>query len=204
MIKFVSFTQDYISDLVKCLNELDLKKLEKIVDVLLDTYRNGRKVFVMGNGGSASLASHFACDLSKGTLQRIYDESEKRFKVYALTDNVAILTAYANDCSFEDVFVQQLRNLVDKKDVVIVISGSGNSRNLINAIKYAQKCKAKTIGFLGFGQGGRLGKMVDLPIIVRSRSYGICEDIQLIISHIITSWIGRIKKSHDGKYFKSL
>lgn len=201
---FAAFAGEYIDELSLCLEQLDRQKVEEVISVLIEAYKNKKKIFIMGNGGSASLASHLACDLGKGTLSRVYDEKEKRFKVYALTDNIATLTAYANDCSFEDVFVQQLRNLVDKKDVVIAISGSGNSKNLIKAITYAKKCKAKTIGFLGFGQGGKLGKTVDLSIIVNSKSYGICEDVQLIMSHVITSWIGKIKQNHDRKNIRSI
>jgi D-sedoheptulose 7-phosphate isomerase len=147
----------------------------------------------MGNGGSASNASHMASDLGKGTLKRVYDELEPRFKVYSLTDNVALLTAYGNDLSFEDIFVQQLRNLVEERDVVIALSGSGNSKNVIRAIKYAKKRGAFTIGFLGFKTGGKLGTLVDCAVIADTDSYGVSEDIQLVLDHIITSFIAKVK-----------
>lgn len=142
-----------------------------------------------------------ACDLSKGTLRRVYDQKEKRLRVYSLTDNVATLTAYGNDLSFEDIFVQQLRNLIERGDVVLALSGSGNSPNLIRAIKYAKKCRATTVGILGFTTGGKLGKMVDEAIITKSRHYGPCEDIQLVVDHIMTSWISLVK--HEGKRSKN-
>lgn len=193
------FIEDYIAELMRCLQALDKEKIEEAIEMLMEAYKKGRKVFIMGNGGSASTASHMACDLGKGTLARVYDEGERRFKVYSLTDNVALMTAFANDLSFEEIFVQQLRNLVEAGDVVIALSGSGSSVNLIKAIRYAKKCKAKTIGFLGFKTGGKLGKLVDCAIIVDSKQYGPCEDIQLVLDHIIISWIGRIKKEQDGK-----
>lgn len=187
------FIKSYIVELKRCLQVLDKEKIEEAIEMLMEAYRKGRKIFIMGNGGSASISSHMACDLGKGTLSRVYDEDERRFKVYSLTDNVALMTAFANDLSFEDIFVQQLQNLVEGGDVVIVFSGSGRSKNVVKAIRYAKKYRAKTIGFLGFKTGGELGKLVDCAIIADSKEYGPCEDIQLILNHIIISWIGRIK-----------
>lgn len=187
------YIDDYIRQLKQALDNIDKNKIELVIKMLITAYKNRKKVFIMGNGGSAATASHMACDLGKGTLKRVYDEAEERFKVYSLTDNVAILSAFANDLSFEDIFVQQLRNLVEKDDVVIALSGSGNSANVVKAVRYAKKCKAKTIGFLGFKTGGKLAGLVDCAVIIDSLNYGICEDAQLILDHIITSWLARIK-----------
>lgn len=192
------FINRYFIELTRCILSLDKTKIELIVDLLVNAYQQGRTVFIVGNGGSASTASHMACDLSKGTLQRIYDQRERRFRVISLTDNVAVMTAFANDVSFDDIFVQQLRNLVNTDDVVIALSGSGNSPNVVRAVEYAKKCGAKTVGILGFKTGGKLGKLVDLPLIVDSNNYGPIEDIQLIINHIIAAWIGKIKHIHDN------
>jgi D-sedoheptulose 7-phosphate isomerase len=189
------FIDKYIFDLKRSLDQLDRNKIGKIIDVLLQGYKNGKKVFIIGNGGSASNASHLACDLGKGTLNRIYDEKEKRFKVYSLTDNVALISAYANDLTYDDIFIEQLKNLVEEGDIVIALSGSGNSKNVIKAIAYAKRCKAMTIGFLGFETGGKLAKMVDLSIIVKSKLYGHCEDIQLVLDHIITMSLAKIKNT---------
>lgn len=193
------FIGSYLAELNESLNSLNIIKISQIIDLLTKAYLNNKRIFILGNGGAASTASHFACDLSKGTLQRIYDNEEKRFQVISLTDNVATITAYANDLIFADIFLQQLRNLVDKDDVVIAISGSGNSTNLIKAVNYAKKRGAKTIGILGFATGGALGKLVDCAIIARSKFYGPCEDIQLILGHIIVSWLSKVKHLHDGK-----
>lgn len=187
------FIDNYIIELKHCLDALDRDKIGQAIDLLMEAYKKNKKIFILGNGGSAANASHMAADLGKGTLLRIYDEDEKRFRVLSLTDNTAYLTALANDLSYEDVFVQQLRNLLDKGDILIVLSGSGNSPNLIKAVKYARKVGSKSIGFLGFKSGGKLGSMVDLPVLVDSNSYGHSEDIQLILDHIITSWITKIK-----------
>lgn len=192
-ISMNDFIDSYIYELERCLDTLDRKKIEEVIRLLMVAYKKRKKIFIMGNGGSASNASHMACDLGKGTLLRVYDEDEPRFRVISLTDNVAMMTALANDLSYEHVFVQQLQSLVEKGDVVIVLSGSGNSKNVIKAVDYAKKSGAKTIGFLGFKNGGKLGKMVDLAIIVDSNTYGPCEDIQLILDHIITGWITKVK-----------
>lgn len=191
------FIKGYILELTRCLESLDKTKIELIIDVLVNAYKKDRKVFILGNGGSATTASHMACDLGKGTLQRVYDNMERRFRVISLTDNVAIMTAFANDLSFDDIFVQQLRNLVETDDVVIALSGSGNSPNVVKAIEYAKSCGAVTIGILGFKTGGKLGKIVDYSIIVDSNHYGPIEDIQLILNHMIAAWIAKVKNIHD-------
>lgn len=193
-----TFIDSYVAELKRCLDSLDKQAIEHASEMLLTAYTQKRNIFLMGNGGSAATASHMACDLGKGTLRRVYDQTEARFRVYSLTDNVALMTAFANDVSFDEVFVQQLRNLVEKDDVVIVMSGSGNSKNLVKAVAYAKKCGAKTIGFLGFHGSGKLTQMVDCAIIATSDHYGPSEDIQLILDHLLVSWIAKVKHKHDG------
>lgn len=193
------FIRDYIDELKDCLGKLDLEKVDLAIDMLTEAYKNNRKVFIFGNGGSASTASHMACDLGKGTLQRVYDHEERRLRVISLTENVALLTAYANDLSFADIFVQQLRNLVESDDLVIALSGSGNSPNIVKALEYVKKCGAKTIGILGFKDGGKAGRLVDCAINVDSNFYGPIEDIQLVLNHLITAWIARVRRIEDNK-----
>ncbi len=193
------FIDGYLSEIKRCLDSLDKKKIELIIDVLVAAYKKDRKVFIVGNGGAASTASHMACDLGKGTLQRVYDNTERRFRVISLTDNVALMTAFANDLSFDEIFVQQLRNLVETDDVVIALSGSGNSKNVVKAVEYAKSCGAITVGLLGFKTGGKLGDMVNYSIIVDSNHYGPIEDIQLVLNHMIAAWIAKVKNFHDGK-----
>lgn len=188
------FSKNYFWQIKKVIDELDLEKIQKIAEKIFDAYKNNKQIFIMGNGGSASTASHFACDLGKGTLQRFYDEKERRFRVISLTDNVATLMAFGNDLSFEDIFVQQLKNLVNPGDVVIGISASGNSVNVIKAIEYAKGCGAKTIGFLGFRAGGKLHDLVDYEITVQDEHYGRNEDIHMILIHLITDYLTELKK----------
>jgi len=194
-----NFIDRYLTEVNRCLASLDKGKIELVIDALFEAYKKDRKVFILGNGGAASTASHMACDLGKGTLQRIYDNTERRFRVISLTDNVALMTAFANDLSFDDIFVQQLRNLIETDDIVIALSGSGNSRNVVKAVEYAKSCRAITIGILGFKTGGKLGKIVDYSITIDCTHYGPIEDIQLVISHLIAAWIAKVKNFHDQK-----
>lgn len=193
-----NYPQEYFKELEKGIVGLDFAKIQKVIEVVFEAYRNNRQVFILGNGGSASTASHFACDLGKGTLQNVYDMKEKRFKVISLTDNVATLMAYGNDLSFDDVFVQQLNNLINEGDVVIGISGSGNSANVIKAIEYAKQCGAKTIGLLGFKTGGKMGGVVDYEITVADNHYGRIEDIHLALCHMISDSLAILKKQKEN------
>ena len=176
--------QNYISILQQTIDQLPTQVIADVVDVLQNAREQGNHVFIMGNGGSASTASHFVCDLAKNTRC----EDLPHFKVIGLTDNMAIFSAYANDEGYENVFSQQLVNLIQPNDVVIAISASGNSNNVINAIEEAQKHNLTTIGFTGF-DGGRLGQMVKINIHVKSNIIEHVEDIHLILEHIIVKTI---------------
>jgi len=138
----------------------------------------------MGNGGSASTASHFVCDLAKNTRR----DGLPHYRVIGLTDNMAIFSAYANDEGYENVFAQQLANLILPGDIVIGISASGNSPNVINAIHEAKRHQVTTIGFTGF-DGGRLGPLVDINIHVKSNVIEHVEDIHLMLEHMIVKAI---------------
>ncbi len=191
---FEEFAEDYLSKLKQALGSLNLDDVKKVAELLLSAKQSGGQIFILGNGGSASTSSHFACDLGKGTLKNHYDDEEKRFRVVSLTDNVALLTAYANDLAYEDVFSQQLKNILREGDVVIAISASGNSPNVLRAVEFANKTNAKTVGFTGF-DGGKLKEMVDLCVHVQSNHYGRVEDVHLILEHIITSYLASCKDS---------
>ena len=182
------FISEYFEELKKILSRVNKKDIEEITEIIHKAYLNERTIFILGNGGSASTASHFACDLGKGTLSKVYDINEKRFRVVSLTDNIATISAYANDLSFDDVFIQQLRNLVHKGDMVIAITGSGNSKNVVKAVKYARDSGATTIGLLGF-DGGRVKKLLDKYVIIPSDHYGRIEDVHLILEHMITDYL---------------
>lgn len=176
--------QNYISTLQQTMSQLPQPLISEVIHVLQRARMQGRQVFIMGNGGSASTASHFVCDLAKNTR---YD-GLPHFRAIGLADNMEIFSAYGNDEGYESVFSQQLINLVNSGDVVIAISASGNSMNVVNAIEEAQKHSATTIGFTGF-DGGRVGKLVDIHIHVDSKIIEHVEDIHLMLEHMIVRTI---------------
>jgi len=185
MIK--KLTKDYFNQVRQTLDEISLKEIEKIIEVIRRAYLKKKHIFIMGNGGSAATASHFACDLGKGTLRPKDEKKIKRFKVTSLTDNIASITAWGNDFNYDHVFSEQLKNLISPNDVVIGISASGNSPNILNAIELAKKYKAITIGLTGFN-GGKLAQISDVAIVAKINKYDIAEDVHLILTHMITRY----------------
>jgi D-sedoheptulose 7-phosphate isomerase len=172
---------EYLKSLKEAITELDLNQVDGIVDVLQEARENARQVFLFGNGGSAATASHLACDLVKMTAV----PGKPRLRAISLTDNVAMMTAIANDISYDDIFVEQMSALWNQGDLAIGISASGNSPNVLKAIEYAKNHGGKTIGFSGFG-GGKLAKIADLNITFSSRNYGVVEDMHLVLTHLIS------------------
>jgi len=178
----LTHSETYFVGVESVLRRLPFALIDKVADALWDAYLNDRTVFVFGNGGSAALASHCACDLGKGTVVN----GNRRFRVLALTDNVPLMTAWANDASYEDVFAEQLAALVDKDDIALAISGSGNSPNVIKALQVAKDAGAFTIGLTGF-QGGQMKPLCDLCVVVPSESMQVIEDLHVSMNHAIFS-----------------
>ncbi len=176
-----NFIHTYMDQVRRTISQLPFNDVEQVVLMIYDRYTAGKQVFILGNGGSASTASHFCCDLGKGAVI----DGKPRLRVVSLNDNTALLTAYANDCGYESVFVEQLKNLVQKGDLVICITASGNSPNVLRAIEYAKEVGADTVGFLGFS-GGKAKDMVSAHIIVDNQDYGQVEDIHVLLSHVIS------------------
>jgi len=176
--------QNYISTLQLTMDQLPQQLIADVIEVLQQARRKGNQVFILGNGGSASTASHFACDLAKNTRQ----EGLPHFRVIGLTDNMAMFSALANDGGYENVFSEQLASLVRPGDIVIAISASGNSKNVINAAETAHRYEATVIGFTGF-DGGRLGQLANINIHVNSNIIEHVEDIHLMLEHLIVSSI---------------
>jgi D-sedoheptulose 7-phosphate isomerase len=178
----------YVVELTRVLEHLPLEPLERICEVLYKAYEDDRVVFVFGNGGSAALASHIACDLGKGTHSpcpsNVDMSGVKRLKVFSVTDNVPMLTAWANDAAYEDVFAEQIENFVQPGDVAFAISGSGNSPNVLKALRVAREKGATTVGLTG-SLGGKMKELLDLAIIVPSDSMQHIEDAHLVLSHMI-------------------
>ena len=187
-MKFQKFANEYIKSLKADLDRLDLEMLEKITELIWQTYKNNKTLYLIGNGGSAATASHMANDFSKGLLGHKGDVPVKPMKAVALTDNFSLISAWANDTSFEDVFSRQIECLAEKGDLLIVFSASGNSPNILKAVKTAKKKGLKTIGFCGF-DGGKLKKMADLSLVVYDNHYGRAEDAHLIFCHIISNFL---------------
>lgn len=171
--------REYIRTLQDTIDQLPIDRIDQAIQVLHEARVRGKQVFIMGNGGSASTASHFVCDLAKNTRR----EGWPHYKVLGLTDNMAIFSAYANDEGYENVFAQQLASLIRRGDIVIGISASGNSPNVLRAMEEAAKHDAFRIGFTGF-TGGKLSQLVDLNIHVPNTEYGIVEDIHLMLEHM--------------------
>ena len=171
---------NYITTLQQTMDQLPRETIVRVIDLLHAARLSGRQVFIMGNGGSASTATHFVCDLSKNTRHQAWPH----FKAIGLSDNMAVFSAYANDEGYENVFSQQLANLVMPDDIVIAISASGNSKNILNGVLFAKSQNAITIGFTGF-DGGSLASLVDIDVHVNSTVIEHVEDIHLMLEHII-------------------
>ena len=169
-------SKQYFEELKKHIDELDFGAIDDLAKLIWSAYKKKRMIFFAGNGGSASTASHLAADIGKNV--------GLPFKTLALTDNVAWMTAVGNDLAYEDIFVEQLKNFADRGDVLIVISGSGNSGNVVKAVEWANKKGLATVGLLGF-DGGRLKRKVKLAVVVEVKHYGYVEGIHSEIHHYV-------------------
>lgn len=184
------FAKEYSTYLAQILGRLDYSEIGKMIEAVLDARERGAQIFFIGNGGSAATASHFANDISIGT--RV---TEKPFKAIALTDNVAIITAVGNDDGYEFIFTKQLQNFANPGDLLVAISASGNSPNIIHTIQYAKQKGLKVIGLSGF-DGGKLRELSDIKIHVQTAKgeYGPVEDVHMFIDHLIGSYFNRAVK----------
>lgn len=169
----------FFNKVTNTLNKLDKEKLVQFINLLLSAYRDGRSIFVFGNAGSGDTASHFCGDFLKGVSHGL----DKRFKIICLNDNRSAFMAIANDVSYEDIFTEQLKNFLRKEDIVIGISCSGNSANVIKALAYAKEMGATTVAFCGF-DGGKIKDIAHLALHADIDDMEISEDIHLIITHL--------------------
>jgi len=175
-----NFVKMYTSRLNEILNALPADKFIEINNVLQDARETGKQIFVIGNGGSAAAASHMVCDFGKNTRQ----PGKNRMRAICLNDNVPSVMAYANDEGYEVIFSEQLLALGKAGDVLIAISGSGNSANILKALETARQMQIKVIGLTGF-QGGKMKALTDICLVVPSDSMEMIEDVHLIINHIL-------------------
>ena len=176
----MNFADQYKTELIRTIDTIDTGGVEKAIEWFEEARNQGRHIFVCGNGGSASTASHFACDIVKGASY----QRDQRFKIMALTDSLPTLTAYSNDVSYDCVFAEQLKNFAEPDDVVMCISGSGNSPNVLRAMEYANSIGCRTIALTG-RDGGKLGPMARLNIQVPVPHMGRIEDAHMIVCHMI-------------------
>lgn len=176
----------YLQGLKTLLDSLPLDKVSEVVEFLRDAQDHRRQVFIVGNGGSASTASHMACDLAK-TVMGYGANPNPRFRVIALTDNVPLLTAWGNDVSFDRIFSEQIRNLANSDDLLIVITVSGNSPNIVEAVRAAKELGVRSVGLLGF-DGGQVANLVDCAVVVRSEDFGHVEDVHMVLNHLMTAY----------------
>jgi D-sedoheptulose 7-phosphate isomerase len=178
----MEFIDRYLNELEVVLRHISREAIVDVVDELLENLRERRTVFLIGNGGSAATASHMMNDLNKFTIV----EGMPRFRALALTDNMSLVTALANDLAYEDIFVEPLKNLLQPNDLLIAMSASGNSPNIVKAVEYARKIGARVVGFCG-QPGGRLAHLADLKVVIPSDRIGHQEDGHLILNHVITA-----------------
>ena len=172
----------YIENEIEVLKSLDIDAINAGMNLIMEAYEAKKKIYIFGNGGSSATASHYQNDFNKGISEYV----ETKFNFHCLNDNIATLMAIANDIGFEEVFRFQLTNHLDEGDIIIAISGSGNSKNVINAVEYAKSQGNKVIGMTGFG-GGKLRELADISLHAPINSMQITEDIHMIFDHMIMS-----------------
>ena len=179
--KALEAINNYFVELERMIESISLPQLEAVLRLLEEAYRNGHRIFIMGNGGSAATSSHFALDLAKNTIL----PGAPRVKAISLTDHIPLITAWSNDTAYEHVFAEQLANMIEPGDLVIGISTSGNSPNVINALQLTQRLGGVTIGLLG-AEGGRIKDIVDAYVLAPGQNIEQEEDAHMILAHIIT------------------
>ena len=173
----------YLDRLRTTLDSLPRDRLTRLGEMLYRAYRNEKQVFTLGNGGSAATASHMAADLAKNTI----GPNMRRFRVLSLNDNTPLLTALANDLGDESVFSEQLKSLIRAGDLLIVLTTSGNSPNVLKAMRCANEHSAEVVAVAGSG-GGKAAELADLSIVVASEECGVVEDVHLVINHILIDY----------------
>ncbi len=190
----IEIIDNYLGELEVVVRTISREDVAAVAAALLENWRERRQVFILGNGGSAATASHMANDLNKFTII----EGQPRFRAMALTDNVPLLTAVGNDLSYADVFVEPLRNWLQPGDLVIGISASGNSANVLKAATYAKGQGARVVGFCG-EPGGQLAELADLKVIIPSPHIGHQEDGHMILDHVISLALREAIRAEAGK-----
>ncbi len=186
MVDFKPAMKNYFETEIQTIKNLNLEELNQAINAILDVRSRGGRIYTMGNGGSAATASHMVCDFAKGTTEEFGGE---KFLFECLCDNTPIIMAIANDLSYDDIFVYQLRGKLKPEDLVIAISGSGNSENVIRAVQYAKEIGTPIIGITGYS-GGRLMQLADYNMHVNIDDMQITEDVHMIFDHMMMRVLG--------------
>jgi len=174
----------YLNKLSEVIRNIDHRQIDSAMNALVEAYENEGRVFVFGNGGSAATASHFVCDFNKGVSIHL----KKKFNLICLNDNVPTVMAIANDCGYDNIFLLQLEDRLKKNDIIIAISGSGNSKNVVKAVEYAKKSGNTVIALTGY-DGGALMKLADHPIHVNINDMQKVEDVHMVLDHLMSQII---------------
>lgn len=184
--KLSNFLESYKLRLNNLFDSIDIDMLESIVEAMINAFKNNKTLYVIGNGGSAATASHIQADFQ--FFVRYF--TDFRPKVVALTDNIPLITAISNDISYDDIFVEQMKGVFNKGDLLLAISASGNSPNVVKACEYAKEHGGKTIAFCGFS-GGKLKEISDMPLYTpnKDKDYGPIEDLHMILDHVLVNFL---------------
>ncbi|MFK7897299.1 MAG: SIS domain-containing protein [Myxococcota bacterium] len=194
MDDFQQFVTGYYETFLEVLRRVDADELRGILDVLMAVGDRGATVYVAGNGGSASIADHTACDISKGT----HADGHGPIRTVSLASNAAMITAIANDVAYDQIYRKQLEYYLRDGDAVLLVSASGNSPNVVEACRYAQKQGASTMAFVGF-EGGELKRIADHVVHVDVANYGMAEDTHQSIMHVLSQYIARVRATGPGQ-----
>lgn len=181
-MNYNTLIKTYLDNEINVLQEIDVDAVNKVLNLLEESVKRDATIYIFGNGGSAATASHFQNDFNKG----VSEHTDKKFRFLCLNDNVATVMAIANDIGYEEVFRFQLQGRIKEGDILIAISGSGNSPNVINAVEYGKKQGCKVVGLTGYS-GGRLKEMSDISLHVPINSMQITEDVHMIFNHLMMS-----------------
>ncbi|MGE5673229.1 MAG: SIS domain-containing protein, partial [Mycobacterium leprae] len=201
------FISDYLATVTQAIGQLNPAELEAVANALFEAYQNDKQIFTMGNGASAALASHMACDWGKGTSTDLGTGTQvtgvKRLRIIGLADNVALMTAYGNDVRYEDIFVEQLKNLMNPGDVVLGISGSGGSPNVLRGLEYARAKGAVTIGFTGNQPKAQMMRDVcNITLAAPLTLMEQIEDLHVIFHHVVSLVLRQMVFSSQGKTWR--
>jgi D-sedoheptulose 7-phosphate isomerase len=187
------FASRYLQETLPLFQQYQSREFQAAMAAMVEVYQRGSTVMICGNGGSWGTSNHMVNDLAKGSVV----EGKKRLRVIGLGDNTSLLTAYANDCGYETVFVEPMKALWNMGDLLIAISASGNSPNVVKAAEYARANGGHVIALVGFS-GGKLKEIADLPIHFQSKNYGSVEDAQLMFSHLSSQFLHQYIKANGA------